>query len=202
MKSRHPVLWLIVAAVFVWSYVQCHDRLTWFLEVIPVIIGAAILLTVHARWQFTNLVCYLLALHAIVLMVGGHYTYALVPVGCWVRDAFHLSRNPYDRLGHFLQGFVPAMIAREILLRRQVVRRSAWLPFIIVCICLAISATYELFEWATALAAGANSQDFLGTQGDPWDTQWDMFMALIGACAALLTLSKPHDRQLRNYVRA
>ena len=195
-RAFHGALWLGLSFLLVWSYVGCHDRFTWLLEVAPIFIGSAILLAVYERFRFTRLVCWLLWLHTIVLLVGGHYTYAEVPPGNWLRDAFHLSRNHYDRLGHFFQGFVPAMVAREILLRKGVLKRGGWLFFIVACVCLAISASYELFEAYTAMLTGGKADAFLGSQGDPWDTQWDMTYALIGAVTALLSLNKTHDGQL------
>jgi len=195
-RALHAGLWLTLLPLLIWSYAGCHDRFTWALEVFPIFAGSAVLLALYDRFRFTRLVCWLLWLHAIVLLVGGHYTYAEVPLFNRLRDAFHLSRNHYDRLGHFFQGFVPAMIAREVLLRRKVLKRGAWLFFIVVCICLAISAAYELFEAYTAMLTGAKAEAFLGTQGDPWDTQWDMTFALIGAASALLVLSRKHDAQL------
>lgn len=186
----------IVAIVFVWSGIHPHDRFTWVLEVFPVILGIPALIYVYPRFRFTPLVYGLIAFHAIILMVGGKYTYAEVPFGFWMRDALGFGRNHYDRIGHFVQGFVPAMVAREILIRRSPLRGSRWLPFLVVCFCLAFSALYELIEFWTALATGSAAEAFLGTQGDPWDTQWDMMLALIGAIAALLLFSRWHDRQL------
>jgi putative membrane protein len=187
----------LVLAVLAWSGIAPHDRFTWFLEVAPVLVGVPLVVLTHRRFPLTPLLTVLLALHAVILMVGGRYTYAEVPLGNWVRDAFGLARNHYDRLGHFAQGFVPAILAREILWRRSPLRGSRWLPVVVVAICLAFSAFYELIEWWTALATGEGATAFLGTQGDPWDTQWDMFLALVGAVTALLTLSRAHERQLR-----
>jgi putative membrane protein len=195
-RFLHLSLWGIVGIVLVWSFFGCHDRFTWFLEVSPVIFGTVLLLKAYPYWRFTRLVCWLMALHAIVLMVGGHYTYAEVPLFNWLRDSFHLDRNYYDRVGHFMQGFVPALIAREILIRRRVLKPGPWLFFIVVCICLAISAAYELLEAAAALMTGTRADAFLGTQGDPWDTQWDMLLALIGAVTGLALFSKFHDREM------
>ncbi len=195
-KNLHVGLWLSLTVFFIWSAVGCHDLFTWFLEVFPFILGTIILLSVYSKFRFTRLVCWLLWLHAIVLMIGGHYTYAEVPLFNWIRDHFHLARNHYDRVGHFMQGFVPAMIAREILLRLGVLKRGGWLFFIVVSICLAFSASYELFEWLTAVSSGAKSDAFLGTQGDPWDTQTDMALALVGSILAQLSLSKSHDAAL------
>jgi putative membrane protein len=184
------------AAVLVWSGIAPRDRFTWLLEVFPAILGGIALAATYGRFRFTNLVYSLMAAHALILMVGGKYTYAEVPAFNWLRDAYGLSRNHYDRVGHFAQGFVPAMIARELLLRKTPLRPGGWLYMLVVCCCLAVSAAYELVEWWTALATREAAAAFLGTQGDPWDTQWDMFMALIGANAALLTLSAVHTRQL------
>ena len=186
----------LVALLFVWSVIHPRDLWTWFLEVAPVLIAAPILFATRERFAWTPLVMVLIALHASLLIVGGRYTYAEVPAGFWVRDAFGLARNHYDRLGHFAQGFVPALIAREILLRKSPLVRGPWLFFLVTCVCLAISALYELVEWWTALASGEAAAAFLGTQGDPWDTQWDMFLALCGALLAQLALSRWHDRQM------
>jgi len=188
-----------VAVVFAWSGINPHDRFTWFLEVFPVILGVPALIYVYPRFRFTPLVYTLLAIHAAILMVGGRYTYAEVPLGFWIRDAVGLARNHYDRIGHFAQGFVPAMLAREIFIRRSPLARSKWLPFVVICACLAFSAFYELVEFWTALGTGEAAEAFLGTQGDPWDTQWDMMLALIGAITALVLLSPWHDRQLRRF---
>jgi putative membrane protein len=189
-------LLLLFFLVFLWSAIEPNDRLTWLLEVLPTIIALPILWVSYQKFPLTHLVYLLIFLHAIILLIGGHYTYAEVPFFSWLRDAFDLSRNYYDRLGHFAQGFVPAMIAREILLRKQVVKRSAWLFFIVCCICLSISAFYELIEWWVAIASGIAAEAFLGTQGDVWDTQWDMFIALIGAMSAQIFLTRYHDQQL------
>ena len=185
-----------IVLVLLWSAYHPHDRFTWFLEVAPVLIAFPILYVTRHRFPLTRLTYVLLALHAVILMVGGKYTYAEVPLGYWLQDALGFSRNHYDRIGHFAQGFVPAILAREILVRTSPLRGSRWLPFVVVSICLAFSAFYELVEFWTALATGGAAEAFLGTQGDVWDTQWDMMMALIGAVAALALLSKAHDRQL------
>jgi putative membrane protein len=181
----------------VWSGVAPHDQPTWALEVFPVVIAIPLLWFTRARFPLTPLLYVLIAVHASILMLGGHYTYALVPLGDWARELFDLSRNPYDRVGHFAQGFVPAMIAREVLLRRTPLRRGGWLFFIVVCICLAISACYEFLEWWTAVIIGGKADAFLGTQGDVWDTQWDMFLAGCGAITAQVLLARWHDRQLQ-----
>ena len=188
----------LVLVVLVWSGVRPHDRFTWFMEVFPVLLGLPAVLLTHRRFPLTSLLWVLLAVHACILMLGGKYTYAEVPIGNWVRDTFGLARNHYDRVGHFAQGFVPAILAREILWSRSPLRGSRWLPFVVVSICLAFSACYEFLEWWTALVSGEGATAFLGTQGDPWDTQWDMFLALVGATTALLTLSAVHERQLRD----
>ena len=193
----HAVAAVLLLALLAWSGYLPRDRFTWFLEVAPVPIAAAAIATAYPRWRLTALALALVALHAAILMVGGKYTYAEVPPFNWLRDEFGLARNYYDHVGHFAQGFVPALVAREILLRQGVVRRRGWLVLIVTSICLAISAAYELVEWSAAMATGAAADAFLGTQGDPWDTQWDMFTALVGAIVAQLTLSKVHDRLLR-----
>ena len=185
-----------VSVVFLWSGWAPKDRMTWILEVFPVIGAVPLLIATRRRFPLTTLAYALIAIHATILMVGGRYTYAEVPLFNWVRDAFHLARNHYDRVGHFAQGFVPAIVAREILLRRSVLRRGGWLFFLVTCVCLAISAVYELVEWATAQASGSAADAFLGTQGDPWDTQKDMLLAWIGAMTAQLTLGRAHDRQI------
>lgn len=206
MRSERDRLGLalvaLVLAVLVWSGIRPHDRFTWFMEVFPVLLGLPVLLATHRRFPLTPLLTVLLAIHACILMLGGKYTYAEVPLGNWVRDAFGLARNHYDRVGHFAQGFVPAILAREILWRRSPLRGSRWLPFVVVSICLAFSACYEFLEWWTALASGEGATAFLGTQGDVWDTQWDMFLALVGAATAMLTLSGLHERQLRELTGA
>jgi putative membrane protein len=198
---RSPIALLAgVLAVLVWSGIAPHDRFTWVLEVLPVLIGLPILLATGKRFPLTTLLYSLLAVHACILMVGGKYTYAEVPLGFWVGEALGFARNHYDRLGHFAQGFVPAILAREILTRTSPLRGSRWLPWVCIACSLAFSAFYELTEWWTAVSTGDASTAFLGTQGDIWDTQWDMFMALIGAVTALATLSRAHDRQLAAFL--
>ena len=189
-------LLLAVVAALVVSGIRPADRTTWWLEVTPALVAIALLAATFRRFPLTTLAYALIAFHVCVLALGGHYTYAEVPLGNWAKEAFHLSRNHYDRLGHVVQGFVPAIVAREVILRTSSLRRGGWLAFLVVCVSVAISAAYELLEWATALVSAEASQAFLGTQGDPWDTQWDMFLALVGAVAALLVLSRLHDRQL------
>ena len=190
------VLLAVFVTVLVWSAIRPHDYFTWTMEVFPALIGIVIVIAIQRRARITPLLLVLLTLHAIILMVGGHYTYAMVPLGRWMESWFGWARNDYDRIGHFAQGFVPALIAREIFIRRDVVRSRAWMFAIIVLICLGISAAYELLEWGTAISAGQRADDFLGTQGDPWDTQEDMATALAGALTALLLLSRFHDRQI------
>ena len=172
------------------------DRLTWLLETAPVMIGAALLVATWRKFPLTPLLCWLIAGHAVILIVGGYWSYSEVPLFNWLRDALGWSRNHYDRVGHLAQGFVPAILAREILLRRSPLCPGKWLFFLVLCVCLAFSAFYELIEWGSAVALGDGATAFLGTQGDPWDTQWDMWLALLGAAASLVLLAGAHDRQL------
>jgi len=190
---------VVSLAALVVTGIAPADRATWWLEVAPVLIALPLLAATRRRFPLTPLAYVLITIHAVILAVGGHYTYAEVPLGFWLQHALDLSRNPYDRLGHIAQGFVPALIAREVLLRRTLLVPGAWLSFIVISICLAISACYEFIEWWTALIAGGGAIAFLGTQGDAWDTQWDMFLALIGAIACVLLLSRIHDRALARY---
>lgn len=194
------VLAVFTAVLVIWSGTAPKDRFTWSLEVFPVFIGLLLLVMTAHSFPLTLLVYRLLALHATVLLIGGHYTYAEVPVGYWVQDLFGLSRNHYDRLGHFVQGFVPALLVREILLRRSPLSPGKWTLFLTTCVCLAFSAFYELFEWGVARRTGESAAAFLGTQGDEWDTQWDMFLAVVGALTAQLLLSSLHDRQLTQFI--
>lgn len=189
-------LLLVFTLVFIWSAIQPRDSFTWFLEVLPALIGLGILLVTYSKFGFTRIAYFLMLIHAVILMVGGHYTYALVPSFEWVKEVLDLDRNPYDRVGHLAQGFIPAIIAREILLRSSPLQPGKWLFFIVVCVCLALSAVYELIEWRVALATGEDAEAFLGTQGDVWDTQWDMFLAMIGALVSQIMLTKYHDRAL------
>jgi putative membrane protein len=189
--------WVVIfAAVFFWSAVNPHDYFTWFLEVAPAMAAFVILIATRKRFPLTNLAYTLILVHSIILMVGGHYTYAEVPLFAWVKEVLHQSRNNYDKVGHFVQGFVPAIIAREILIRKEVVRKGPWLSFIVMSICLAVSAAYELIEWWTAELTGTAAEAFLGTQGYAWDTQSDMAFALVGAFTSVVLLSRIHDRQL------
>jgi putative membrane protein len=197
MTRREPALLLAATIVaLIVSRIGAAEPGTWVLEVFPIFIATPILVATAKRFPLTPLAYRLLCVHALILMIGGHYTYAKVPLGFWVQDALHLGRNHYDRLGHFAQGFVPAIVAREVLLRRSPLRPGKWLFFLVTSVCLAVSASYELIEWLAALLGGSSADAFLGTQGDVWDTQWDMFMALVGALSALLLLSRVHDRQL------
>lgn len=187
---------LVLAAALAYSGIHAHDRPTWFLEVAPVLIGLPILYATWKKFPLTSLLYTLLFAHALVLILGGMYTYARVPLGFELQHWLGLSRNPYDKIGHFMQGFAPAIVAREILIRGQHISGRKMLAFVVVCIVLAISATYELIEWAVALILGQGADEFLGTQGDVWDTQGDMFMALVGSVTALLALSRWHDHQI------
>jgi putative membrane protein len=197
MKRVQLLVLLAVGAVcLVISGIGANEPGTWVLEVFPIFIAVPLLVATARRFPLTPLVYWLIFLHALILMVGGHYTYAKVPLGFWVQDLFHLGRNHYDRLGHFAQGFVPAMIAREIMLRRSPLRPGKWLFFLVTCVCLSVSACYEFIEWAAAVLGGSSAESFLGTQGDVWDTQSDMLMAFIGAIVAQAMLGRVHDRQL------
>ncbi|MBP9062404.1 MAG: DUF2238 domain-containing protein [Aquabacterium sp.] len=189
--------WLaIVGAVLVWSWIGAYDPGVWVMEVLPVFIAVPVLAFTRARFPLTPLVYALILVHAIILMVGGHYTYARVPLGFWLQEWFDFSRNHYDRIGHLAQGFIPAMVAREILLRQTPLKPGGWLFFLVTSVCLAISAVYEFIEWWAALALGAGADEFLATQGDPFDTQADMLMATLGAMLAQVLLARWHDRQL------
>jgi len=194
MRSAGAAVWILVfAGVLLWSAIVPKDRLTWFLEVLPALIGAAVLALTYKRFPLTPLLYWLILMHSIILMIGGHFTYAEVP---WFDHLFGSTRNNYDKLGHFVQGFVPALIAREIVIRLDIIRGEGWRFFFIVSFCLGLSAFYELIEWWVALASKEAADAFLGTQGYTWDTQSDMAFALLGAVAALLMLRHWHDRQL------
>ncbi|MGH6932342.1 MAG: DUF2238 domain-containing protein [Dongiaceae bacterium] len=190
-----------IIIILIVSGIAPHDRLTWWMEVAPVLIGLPILLATYSAFPLTALLYRLLFLHAVILIVGGHHSYARVPLGNWVADLLDLARNHYDRLGHFAQGFVPAILAREILIRRSPLKGGWWLPLLVVSACLAFSAFFEMIEWWSALILGADATAYLATQGDPWDTQWDMFLALFGAISALVLLSRRHDRELAVFSR-
>jgi len=194
--------WLLVfSSVFIWSAINPKDSHTWVLEVAPAVIALVILAATARRFPLTPLVYLLILVHCVILMVGGHYTYAEVPAFDWIRDVLGQQRNNFDKLGHFAQGFIPAMIAREILIRNRVINGRGWLNFLVLCCCLAVSAFYELVEWWVALTSEQGAEAFLGTQGYVWDTQSDMMYALIGAITALLVLSRLHDKQLRALVK-
>ena len=197
IQGKTVLLWLLIfSIVLVWSAIRPHDYFTWALEVLPAILGLLILTTTFRNFQFTGLAYWLILIHSIILMIGGHYTYAEVPIFNWIRDAFAMNRNNYDKIGHFAQGFVPAIVAREILIRTSPLKQGKLLFFIVVCICLAISAFYELIEWSVAIVTGTAAEAFLGTQGYAWDTQSDMMFALIGAISSLIFLSKVHDNAI------
>ncbi|WP_042338269.1 DUF2238 domain-containing protein [Desulfosporosinus youngiae] len=200
LDPLHVGILLIFFGVLIWSAINPKDLFTWFLEVLPALIGLIVLTATYNRFRFTNLIYFLVLIHAIILIVGGHYTYAEMPLFNWLRDTFHLDRNYYDRLGHFAQGFIPAIIVREILLRKSGLTRGKLLSFVIISICLAISASYELIEWGVAEATGSAADAFLGTQGDVWDTQWDMFMALLGAILSLVSMSNLHNKFLKELI--
>lgn len=193
MLTTVCAIWIIALVA---SGVAPHDRLTWFMEVLPVLIAAPVLLATRDRLPLTQLAYVLIALHGLILIYGGAYTYARVPAGFWMQELLGFARNPYDRIGHFAQGFVPAIVARELLLRVFRIEGRKILFFLVVCVALAISAFYEMIEWWAALVMGGDADQFLGTQGDIWDTQWDMFLALVGAVTALLLFSRWHDRQI------
>ncbi len=193
---------LIFLTVLVWSAIKPHDYFTWFLEVAPALAALAVLAFTYRRFRLTPLVYWLILIHSTILMVGGHYTYAEVPLFNWLRDAFDLGRNNYDKIGHFAQGFIPALVVREVLLRTSPLRPGKWLFFIVASICLAVSAFYELIEWWVAVAVGTGADDFLGMQGYIWDTQSDMALALLGTVMAQMILSGIHDRQIGDVLRA
>lgn len=198
--ERQETLALLIATLtaLAISGISPHDYTTWLLEVAPILVGLPILIITGRRFRLSQLLYRLLFIHAVILMVGGHYTYAEVPLGYWIKDAFGFARNNYDRIGHFAQGFVPAILAREVLLRRSPLVPGKWLSFLTICVCMTISVLYEFIEWWSAVIGGEAADAFLGTQGDVWDTQWDMFMCLIGATTSLTLLSRMHDRILND----
>jgi len=191
---------LIFFSFLLWSGINPKDQFTWFLEVLPAIIGIIILMATYKNFKLTTLVYILILIHCIILMIGGHYTYAQVPFFDYIKEIFNQDRNNYDKIGHFAQGFIPAMVAREILIRKNVIPNCVWRDFFIVCFCLGFSAFYELIEWWVALLSGEDAQAFLGTQGYVWDTQSDMGLALLGSIVALILLSKYHDKQLNLFL--
>lgn len=197
-----PIAWIgVFAAVLLWSAIRPADYATWFLEVLPALLAAAVLWLTRRSFPLTRMTYLLILVHAVILMVGGHYTYAEVPAGEWVRELFDPPRNNYDKLGHIAQGFIPAIVAREVTIRLQVFDGAAWRNFFIICFCLAVSAFYELIEWWVALLSDEAADAFLGTQGYAWDTQSDMFFALIGAVLALALLGRLHDGQLAEFLQ-
>ncbi|MEN6439845.1 MAG: DUF2238 domain-containing protein [Syntrophobacter sp.] len=196
MKHENAIFLAAGTIALVVSAFHPYDVVTWLLEVMPILLAVPVLILTCRRFPLTPLAYRLIFIHALILMVGGHYTYARVPLGFWVQDLLDLSRNHYDRLGHLAQGFIPAIITREVLLRCTPLRRGGWLFFLVTAVCLAMSACYEFIEWWAALLGGEAAESFLGTQGDVWDTQWDMFMAFVGAITAQLLLARIHDREL------
>lgn len=205
-KKTIPTYYLVLLSslllIYIWSLINPTDLYTWFLEMLPVVLGAGVLLLTYRRFRFTSLTYTLIWVHAVILLVGAHYTYAEVPLFDWLKEVFDLSRNHYDRVGHFAQGFVPAMIARELLMRRSPLRGSRWLWPLVVAVCLAVSALYELAEWTIAAMTGSAADAFLGTQGDVWDTQKDMAFCLVGAMAALLSLATWQKREIKRLEEA
>lgn len=202
MKVKYWVFLTIFLIVAIWSGIHPYETGLWFLEAGMCLVGVAILIFTFKRFRFTDLTYTFILIHLIILFIGAHYSYARVPLFDWIRETFDQSRNNYDKVGHFAQGFVPAMIARELLIRLDVIRKRSWLPFIITCICLAISAFYEFIEWWVAVLSGDGAEDFLGMQGYEWDTQSDMFCAMMGAICMLLFLSKLQDKQIRKIVKS
>lgn len=195
-------IWLLIYfSFFIWSLINPKDLFTWFLEVFPAIIGLLILSFTYKRFQFTNLLYFLILVHCIILMIGGHYTYAEVPFFDYIKEVLNQDRNNYDKIGHLAQGFVPAMIARELIIRKNIINTNAWRNFFIICFCLALSALYEIIEWLVAITTNDAANDFLGTQGYIWDTQSDMAWALVGSVMALLLLSKYHDKVLQKILK-
>jgi len=200
VPPERKLLLVIVTVALIVSGIVPKDRLTWFLEVVWVIVAIPIIVLNWRRFPLTRLLCWLLVAHALVLIHGGAYTYAETPLGFWLRDTFGFERNPWDRVGHLMQGFVPAILARELMLRCTPLRRGGWLFYLVLAACLSFSAFFELIEWWSALIYGADADAFLATQGDVWDTQWDMFLCLVGATVSLLLWSRVHDRQLGNRI--
>lgn len=199
-NTRFPlILSVIFLAVLTWSAIKPKEYFTWFLEVFPALIALAVLFLTYKKFRLTNLAYVLILIHSIILMVGGHYTYAEVPLGDWARETFEMERNNYDKVGHFAQGFIPAIIVREIFLRHKVVNSKGWRNFLIVCVCISISAFYELLEWFVAEVSGTSAEAFLGSQGYVWDTQSDMLYATVGAIISLVLLGKWHNRQLKAF---
>ena len=194
--KKHTVLILLFFAGLIASGINPHDYFTWILEVFPAILGFMALLVTYKRFRFTYLTYVMILVHCYILFAGGHYTYAEVPVFNWIRDAFHQTRNNYDKVGHFAQGFVPAMIVRELFIRLHIEKRKSWIPFLTVCVCISISVFYEFLEWFVSIVSGQSGDSFLGTQGYVWDTQSDMLFATIGALCMVMLLSKLQDREI------
>lgn len=195
MKQHLLIVTLFIVGFSI-SAIQPHDYFTWFLEVFPALIGLLVLIATYRRFQFTNFTYWFILIHCFILFIGGHYTYAEVPLFNWIKEVFHQSRNNYDKIGHFAQGFIPAIIVRELLIRFEVVKKQGWLPFLTLTVCLFISVFYEFLEWGVAIFSGESADSFLGTQGYVWDTQSDMLYATLGAVVMLLTLSKYHTHQI------
>jgi putative membrane protein len=198
MTREKPLIFtmLVLMLILLFSAICPYDRTTWFMEVAPIFIALPIMAATYRRFRLTTLLYVLIFIHALILIAGGTYTYARVPLGFWIEHAFSLSRNPYDKIGHFMQGFVPFLVTREILLRGGYLNNRRMAAFLSICVAMAISAWYELIEWWSALAMGQGADEFLGTQGDPWDTQSDMFFAFVGAITALVIMSRMHDSQM------
>lgn len=197
--------WILIIAFLIgltFSGINPHDYFTWILEVFPGIIGLVVLIFTFKKFRFSYLTYVLILVHCYILFIGGHYTYAEVPLFDWIRDAFHQSRNNYDKIGHFAQGFIPAIIVRELFIRRQIVKKGAWLSFLTICVCTSISVFYEFLEWFVAIASGQSADSFLGTQGYVWDTQSDMLFAFIGAVCMVIFMSKFHDKQINKIQNA
>ncbi len=194
--NKYYILIILFFIGLVWSGIKPHDHFTWILEVFPAILGSIVLFGTFRKFRFTYISYFLVLVHCYILFIGGHYTYAEVPLFDWIRDILHQSRNNYDKVGHFAQGFVPAIITREIFIRKQVVKNEKWLSFLIVCVCITISVMYEFLEWFVAIATGESADSFLGTQGYAWDTQSDMLLAFIGSASMIVFLSRIHDKQL------
>lgn len=196
MEKKHWFFLAIFFAVAIWSGIGAYEAGLWFLEAGMCIVGVAILALTFKRFKFTNMTYFFILIHLIILFVGAHYSYARVPLFDWIKEVFDQSRNNYDKVGHFAQGFIPAMIARELIVRLEVVRKKGWIPFFVVCICMAISAFYEFIEWWVAVLSGDGAEDFLGMQGYEWDTQSDMFFAMLGAICMLVFFSKLQNKQI------
>ncbi len=196
MMIKYWILITIYIVGFVLSGINPHDYFTWILEVFPAVIGLGILILTYRKFRFTDLTYWLILIHCYILFVGGHYTYAEVPLFNWIKDVLHQSRNNYDKVGHFAQGFIPAMIVREMFIRQEIVKKGMWLSFLTVCTCVTVSAFYEFLEWFVAIVSGQSAESFLGTQGDIWDTQSDMLFALIGAFCMIIFLSRVQDKQI------